>query len=175
MRSQLRFATSTLRLLRSRTMTSLSHNHAAQHWEKLGIAEEYDSSGGKLLRPPIDALLVQSGVVTAALNNQPVSLWDNACGTGNLASYFHDAVGDSHSQQCKITCTDFSSAMIESVKKRAVAEGWGNASVQVADAQVRRGFAPCLVTKTNLTGVGHGAPVLHFHACSHELWLRKLS
>ncbi|KAH7099276.1 S-adenosyl-L-methionine-dependent methyltransferase [Auriculariales sp. MPI-PUGE-AT-0066] len=119
-------------------MSSAAHQHWQEHataWAKADIAKEYNSSGGKLMHGPINALLEQSGVVAAARRGERVKLWDNACGTGHVAGYFHDATRDILSKTWSITCTDLSAAMVDSVKKRSAEEEWHNVEVLVADAQ----------------------------------------
>ncbi|KAL4931303.1 gliotoxin thiomethyltransferase [Aspergillus undulatus] len=70
----------------------------------------------------------------ASYSKNPIIL-ENACGTGAISSALHQTLPDQVKQSWKLTCGDFSDAMIEVTKQRAADEGWQNAEVKNVDAQ----------------------------------------
>ncbi|KAL4979934.1 S-adenosyl-L-methionine-dependent methyltransferase [Aspergillus desertorum] len=77
-------------------------------------------------------LIDQSGIVSYA--NRPIVL-DNACGTGIIGSVLNHTLSDQVKKNWELTCGDFSQAMVEHTRQRAVDEGWRNTIAKIVNAQ----------------------------------------
>ncbi|KAL4880428.1 S-adenosyl-L-methionine-dependent methyltransferase [Aspergillus karnatakaensis] len=115
-------------------MSSTTSTGATEGWTKLfkskDAANNYklaEQLTGLFAGPLID----QSGIVS---EKAPIVL-DNACGTGIISSTLNGRLNEQARQNCKLTCGDFSEAMLEYTRQRAVDEGWPNTEVKVIDAQ----------------------------------------
>ena|ERR1700761_6730813 len=87
----------------------------------------------QVTRIPGDALIRRSRVVSAT----NAIVFDNATGTGVVASLIYEQVGD---KEIDVLCGDLSHVMAQSVEERIAKEGWKGAKAHVIDARVIRSF-----------------------------------
>ncbi|PLB47978.1 putative UbiE/COQ5 family methyltransferase [Aspergillus steynii IBT 23096] len=83
--------------------------------------------------PFAQALVDMSGV--AEPTQKPLAIFDNACGTGIISSVLRQKVDTDYQKSWKLTCGDFSEAMVEFTKLAIEAEGWANAEAKIVNAQ----------------------------------------
>ncbi|KAJ6135601.1 Acetylaranotin bis-thiomethyltransferase [Penicillium capsulatum] len=95
---------------------------------------EYDVAE-KVTSPFAKDLIAQSGLGANANPATPLTVLDNACGTGIVSSILHRQLDDRVKGNWTLTCGDFSEAMLERTKHRMKEEGWMNAETKVVDAQ----------------------------------------
>ncbi|KAJ5154735.1 uncharacterized protein N7500_010174 [Penicillium coprophilum] len=90
-----------------------------------------------ITRPFAEILVDQSKVVAESKANpdQPLVIFDNACGTGVISSILNDKLDDIAKKTWKLTTGDISSGMIEYTKIRAQQEGWPNTETKIVDAE----------------------------------------
>ncbi|KAL4917274.1 S-adenosyl-L-methionine-dependent methyltransferase [Aspergillus aurantiobrunneus] len=99
-------------------------------FQEKDIAKRYELAEkvtGLFARP----LINQSGI--SSYQERPV-VFDNACGTGVISSVLHHTLSDQVRKGWKLTCGDFSQAMVDYTQQRAINEGWHNAEVKVVNA-----------------------------------------
>lgn len=82
-------------------------------------------------------LIDHCGIVAEAKSNpeKPLVILDNACGTGVITRMLNERLDAQTKSKWKITCGDFSEAMIEYTKREALKEGWPNVETKIVDAQ----------------------------------------
>ncbi|KAL4943326.1 hypothetical protein BDV06DRAFT_190276 [Aspergillus oleicola] len=78
-------------------------------------------------------LIAQSGL-TSYPSSKPLTILDNACGTGAVSSALHETLSAGVKENWKLTSGDFSEAMVECSRERAREEGWVNSEVKIVDA-----------------------------------------
>lgn len=82
-------------------------------------------------------LIDQSRLVVDANTNPdaPLTVLDNACGTGVISSILQEKLDDRTKQNWMLTCGDISSSMLDYTKNRMELEGWANTEIKLVDAQ----------------------------------------
>ncbi|KAL4957160.1 S-adenosyl-L-methionine-dependent methyltransferase [Aspergillus filifer] len=78
-------------------------------------------------------LITQSGLATSS-SAKPLTILDNACGTGVVSSAIQKILCGQDKKEWKLASGDFSEAMIECTKERAREEKWVNSEVMLVDA-----------------------------------------
>lgn len=66
----------------------------------------------------------------------PFKLLEIGCGMGVLAPNLNQTVPKNVMEKSSVLCTDFSEALVTTVKRRIENEGWVNTDARVVDAQV---------------------------------------
>lgn len=83
--------------------------------------------------PFAEALVDMSGVVGST--KKPLVVFDNACGTGIISSVLRQKLDTETQKNWRLTCGDFSEAMVEFTKTMIEAESWTNAEAKLVNAQ----------------------------------------
>jgi len=81
--------------------------------------------------PAVD-LIKQAGLLQTPLQRAPV-IFDNACGTGIVASLLHQILPEENLKSMDLVCGDISTGMVDAVKQRIEENGWKGAKAQVID------------------------------------------
>jgi hypothetical protein len=82
------------------------------------------------------AMLRQMGIRED--RTEPVDLFDNACGSGLLASEAQQILSRDVLEKSTMFCADNSQLFVDLVKRRVEREGWVRTGAKVLDATVRR-------------------------------------
>lgn len=99
------------------------------------IVEDYRSAE-KVTVVFARSLVEQSGILSLLGEGEPLSILDNACGTGAVSVILHEMLPDWKVKNgWKLTCADLSEAMIDAVRAKIGADGWGNTDTAVTDLQ----------------------------------------
>lgn len=77
---------------------------------------------------------------------KPLTILDNACGTGIISEQLFDILGESTKKGMKLVCGDLSEVMVNYVKEKIEEKGWKNAEARVVDAMV--GYSYLMNEKT---------------------------
>lgn len=79
----------------------------------------------------------KSGVISA-IQNGPVQVLDNACGTGIIADTIYARLKESGTapDNLSLVATDLGPAMVEAMQAKIDKNGWKNAAARVVDMQV---------------------------------------
>nr|KMM64586.1 hypothetical protein CPAG_00938 [Coccidioides posadasii RMSCC 3488] len=107
-------------------------NKSEAIWRDPKIVADYRSAE-KVTVVFAKSLVEQSGILSTAKEQTPLVILDNACGTGAVSMVLHDMLNDLTGW--KLTCADFSEAMIDAVKDTIKHEGWKNTDTAIADLQ----------------------------------------
>jgi ubiquinone/menaquinone biosynthesis C-methylase UbiE len=98
------------------------------------MASNYQNAEKTTLPYAID-LVKQSGIASTA---GPLTILDQACGTGVVAVALHNALRNSE-KNWRLTCTDVSTSMVTAVQERIQKNGWENTDAAVSDV-LKTGF-----------------------------------
>lgn len=82
-------------------------------------------------------LVEQSKLITTSQihPNAPLTVLDNACGTGVVSSILNEVLNTETKRRWKLTCGDISSAVLKYTDRRMEDEAWQNAETKLVDAQ----------------------------------------
>ncbi|KAK2836983.1 hypothetical protein FQN49_006527 [Arthroderma sp. PD_2] len=104
-------------------------------WNDPKIVKDYRSAE-KVTLAFAKSLVEQSGILSIRRVGEPMCILDNACGTGAVSVVLHGMLPDWKVKNgWNLTCADLSGAMIDAVKTKIDAEGWGNTSTVIEDIQ----------------------------------------
>ncbi len=98
------------------------------------------SSGGmsaiEKVTGPYARALIEKAVMRDAVSQSPLTVFDNACGTGIVTMELLKMLNPEARQGMKILCGDNSDAMLEFLRQRVEREGWKEVEVKFVDAMV---------------------------------------
>lgn len=98
--------------------------------------EDLVTTSRGMMRLLVAPLVSQMGITANA--SKPVSLFDNACGSGVLTQEVRATLPKDVLSQSTFFCADSSEAMVNLVKKRVEAEGWAHTGVKTLNAMDTR-------------------------------------
>ncbi|KAL8688019.1 MAG: hypothetical protein Q9218_005962 [Villophora microphyllina] len=78
-------------------------------------------------------LIEKAGLLSPSA--EPLSILDNACGTGVVANALHELLDQSTKDKMDLTCGDFAEPMLKTLRERIQENGWERTEARLVDAQ----------------------------------------
>ncbi|KAL8705800.1 MAG: hypothetical protein Q9201_001087 [Fulgogasparrea decipioides] len=121
---------------------STNHNDWTASFFKLEDMPRRYKNAELITGPFAKVLIEKAGLLE--LDQEPLTILDNACGTGVVAAALHDAFDQSTKDRMELICGDLADPMLKMLKERIETNGWPNTKGQHIDAQAGLAFGLCL-------------------------------
>lgn len=107
-------------------------------WSHSNVASKYRGAE-QITGEYAKCLLLQAGLLNRSGSEmeKPLTVLDNACGTGMVSENLWKTLDDHAKEKLKLVCGDISEGMVKDVKKKIKEEEWHGADARVLDAMVR--------------------------------------
>jgi ubiquinone/menaquinone biosynthesis C-methylase UbiE len=114
-------------------MSLTTHQNFDKIWNNPNIGKQYHAAEMVTLVFARE-LVAQSRIVSVPIDT-PLSVLDQACGTGVVALALHEALTERTETSWSLTCTDMSQNMLDVLQERVEIAGWKNTDVKISDIQ----------------------------------------